>query len=144
MDKTWDNFKSDFSAAHKVWKTKQRLRQSGFNSPQQNHANNVEHMEMQQDTAFALQALADATQSDREAFANLSQANQTLTLQFKETATLLQKMDTKISHLESKIDKLLSNSSKPPTYDRNSEHYCWSHGRTFNSKHTSASCRINV
>ena len=56
--------------------------------------------------------------------------------------TLLKEMKSKMSQLESKLDKLLQTSSKTPTYDRSSENYCWSHGRTFNHNHTSKNCRF--
>ena len=52
-------------------------------------------------------------------------------------------LETKVAHLETKIDKLLqlSTAKRTNTYDRNSEHYCWSHDRTYNSSHTSRTCR---
>lgn len=144
VDQTWDIFKNHFTAAHQLFKTKQKLRHNGFNTFQQNHhANNIHQSDTQQETAYALQALADATQYDREAVANLSQANHTLTQQLKDMTAILQQVQNTVTQLEQKIDKLLARPSKPPvTYDRNSTHYCWSHGRTFNSNHTSKSCRF--
>lgn len=52
-------------------------------------------------------------------------------------------LETKVAHLKTKIDNLLqlSTAKRTNTYDRNSDHYCWSHGRTYNSSHTSRSCR---
>ena len=141
-DKTWANFKTHFRAAHQKLRSRQKLKQSSFNSIQ-GHANMMQAHEVQQDTTFALQALADATQSDRTAVANLTTANKELTAHLKDMTAHITKLELKILQLEVKIDSLLQNQRSPPKsshYDRNSEHYCWSHGRTFNSNHTSKTC----
>ena len=58
---------------------KQRLRQSHFN-PLQGQANMIQQQEAtQQQTAYALQALADATSEDCTDIANLTHANKQLT-----------------------------------------------------------------
>ena len=83
--------------------------------------------------------MAEAIQADRTAVANLLQVNQALTQELSTITTLLKEMKSKLFQLESKMDKLLTSK---PTYNRNSDHYCWSHGRTFNPNHTSKNCRF--
>ena len=77
----------------------QHLRQTHFNASQ-GQANVVRHQEdTQQQTALALQALAEATSDDRSAVANLTLANKQLTEH-------LDSMTTKVTNLETKITKL--------------------------------------
>ena len=139
-DKTWINFKTHFRAAHQRYMKQQRLRQSHFNT-HQGHANALQvQEETQHQTALALQSLANATSDDRNAVANLSLANKELTTHLEAMTTKVTSLETKVSQLESKIDKLITLASKRITYDRSSTHYCWTHGRTFNSNHTSKNC----
>ena len=139
-DKTWPNFKTHFRAAHQRYIKQQRLRQSHFNSPQGQANVAQEQIDTQHQTALALQALADATADDRYAVANLSMANKELTSHLDTMTSKVASLETKISSLEVKIDKLITLSPRKNTYDRNSNHYCWTHGRTFNSNHTSKNC----
>ena len=138
-DKTWNTFQTHFSAAHQKMTNKQRLRHAGFN-PLQGQANAIQQQEVQHETAMALQALADATESDRTAVANLTAANKELTTHLSKMTSTISALETKVSQLERKIDQLLTNSTKKSNHNRNSDFYCWSHGRTFNPKHTSKTC----
>ena len=67
-------------------------------------------------------------------------ANKELTSHLDTMTSKVASLETKISSLEVKIDKLITLSPRKNTYDRNSNHYCWTHGRTFNSNHTSKNC----
>ena len=135
-NKTWVNFKTHFTRAHQRFTNMQQLRQANYNGAT-NQANHVAQMELQQDTTNALQALADATGADRTALANLAQSNSTLTTQLNDITTI-------IKQLELKVNGLADTNQRGPRqsdYNRNSEHYCWSHGRTRNPNHVSSNCR---
>ena len=135
-EKTYANFKTHFTTAHQRFRNLQRLKQTGFGHS--NQMNNIQMIENQQETASALQALATATSSDRTAVANLTKANQELTTHLTTMTDTVSNLENKIISLESKIDTLLLRSKS--AYDRNSEAYCHSHGRTFNPNHTSKTC----
>ena len=138
--KTWDAFKTHFTTAHQRFKRLQRLKQSAFGSNSDLHANNIQQLEIQQETANAIHALADATSSDRTAVANLTTANHTLTSHLKAITATVKALEDKIDSLEAKIDTLLTKNTNRPTYDRNCTAYCYTHGRTFNPRHTSKTC----
>ena len=140
VDRSWVNFKTHFRTAHQRFMKQQRLRQTHFN-PLQGQANMIQQQgEAQQQKAYALQALATATSDDRAAVANLTQANKQLTDHLNAMTAKVTNLETTIAKLESKIDKLITLSSRRSTYDRNSNYYCWTHGRTFNSNHTGKNC----
>ena len=144
-EKTWHNFKTDFTAAHReLIHFQQANQQAGFHQPGQ--ANNAEIVNAyHEETTEAIHALAQATNSDRQAVANLTQANATLSTQVTELRTLF-------STLDSKLNRILSNSSRnnnAPARDepnhaarrRANTSYCWTHGRTRTDNHTSENCR---
>jgi hypothetical protein len=136
-EKTWVNFKTDFTIAHRELREMQLMTVQSFGNQhqhQQGVAFNIEEVTNPiADTANALNALAEATSADRVAVMNLTQANSTLTLQLSEMNDIIKKMSTQMTELQKTVNK-------PKTYNRNSEHYCWSHGRTRNPKHTSPTC----
>ena len=134
-NKTWVNFKAHFTRAHQRFSNMQQLRQANFNSPA-NQANHIAQIELQQDTANALQALASATNADRSAVANLAQSNSVLTAQLTDISTLIKQLELKVNSIADSNQQRRSSD-----YNRNSEHYCWSHGRTRNPNHTSSNCR---
>jgi hypothetical protein len=138
-EQTWVNFKLDFSRAHKELREMQSMTAQMGNATM-GHANMARFSEnednTQTETAQALADLATATVADRTAVANLTQANATLTSQLSEMRTLLQSMSEQLNNVQSPPPVY-----RPSTYDRNSEAYCWSHGRTRNPNHTSATCR---
>lgn len=133
-DKTWVNFKTHFTRAHQRFSNMQQLRQANFNT--NNQANHLAQMELQQDTTNALQALAAATTADRSAVANLAQSNAALTAQLTDISKLIKQLELKVNGIADSNQQ-----RRGSDYNRNSEHYCWSHGRTRNPNHVSANCR---
>ena len=143
-EKTWQNFKMDFTAAHReILHFQQANHQAGFHPP--GLANNAEIINTyHQETTEAIHALAQATNSDRQAVANLTQANATLSSQVSELRSLFSTLDTK-------LNRILSNSGRNnnANNDRDSSSarrnantsYCWTHGRTRTDNHTSENCR---
>jgi hypothetical protein len=142
-EQTWVNFKLDFSRAHKELREMQAMTaQMGAatmgmaNMVHGANRNTEDEDQAQLDTAQALSDLATATVADRTAVANLTQANATLTSQLTDMKAMLQSMSDQIKNLQSTQPRQYDR-----TYDRNSEHYCWSHGRTRNPNHISSNCR---
>ena len=64
-------------------------------------------------------------------------ANKELTSHLDTMTSKVASLETKISSLEVTIDKLITLSARKSPYDRNSNHYCWTHGAC---NHQSAAC----
>ena len=141
-EKTWQNFKTDFTAAHReILHFQQANQQAGFHPPGQ--ANNAEIVNAyHQETTEAIHALAQATNSDRQAVANLTQANSTLSTQVSELRQLFTTLDTKLNRILSNSNRNNGRDGESAAARRNANtSYCWTHGRTRTDNHTSENCR---
>lgn len=146
-NKTWPNFKTHFSEAHRDFKQLQN--QSGTDSnPFHNQAANVTmhyanaaeeevHVpSISNETAEALANLASATAADRSTVASLTAINEKLTNQLTQLTNQLAKAMDKIAEME----KLLSN--KPSSSSNNTpKSYCWTHGFRVSKTHNSTNCK---
>ena len=122
IDKNWDAFKLHFALAHRDLRQQQSTaHQTGF------HAANQVLESIHNDTTAAITELTNATLADREQFGAIK----------SDVAAL----SNTIKMLQMQLETMMQ--SKPPTRNRNnfSTSYCWTHGRTKNKKHTSATCR---
>ena len=142
-EKTWQNFKTDFTEAHRELLHFQHAnQQAGFHPPGQ--ANNVEIVNAyHQETTEAIHALAQATHSDRQAVANLTQSNATLSTQVSELRSLFTTLDSKLNRILSAAGRNNNNTDNDNSASRRASNtsYCWTHGRTRTDNHTSANCR---
>ena len=119
-DKTWTQFKTHFLEAQKDLRLQQQTtQQAGF------HAN-FASTHNANETATALANLAEATASDREAFAALVTTNSNLTKQLTEALEEIKKLKKRL------------NNRRAPEPNNN---YCWTHGYSVHKNHTSATCR---
>jgi DNA-binding protein H-NS len=135
-EQTWVNFKITFSRAHKELREMQAMT-AQMGATTMGMANHTEEIESANaETAQALADLASATVADRTAVANLTQANATLTSQLADMKAMLTLMSEQMRSMQNAPPP-----TRPRVYDRNSEHYCWSHGRTRNPNHVSSNCR---
>ena len=101
------------------------------------------------DTAKSLANLAEATQADRQAVANLTNANNTLTTQLQNVISQLSISTKEISNLKAQFSSGKTPATPPPntpaesTYKHfSNNNYCWSHGHDIGNDHTSASCHF--
>ena len=118
------------------------------------------------DTRDALTAIANATLENGTHVANLASDNASLRAQLMEMQTLMRSMQATLLGANNQrraptptpsptpatntSNNPRDRSASPPPnrrrrrdrgYDANSRHYCWSHGLTRSSNHTSANCR---
>lgn len=127
VDKTWNNFKIDFTAAHQDLRESQvTATAGGYHS-----ANMAETLPT---TPEALANLASGTAADRNAVAHLTSTNHLLTKQLAECMDKLQTAEALIITLKKQLaDKCRS------CWDHGT--YCWSHGYNVGKNHTSLTCR---
>ena len=100
-DKTWESFKIFFAREFRYIRVQPRTSASegyGTNSMRGGHANAAERDEMKQQQAEALANLATSTAADRQAVAELSISNTTLTHELRTAtvsiATLQQRLES--------------------------------------------------
>lgn len=154
-EKTWQNFKTDFTAAYVELLHFQNAEQEagiinqveGMGAPTA-EAVNAYHRE----TTDAINALAAATAADRNCVANLTQANATLSEKVTELTSCFTRLDGKLNQLIATTNSLRANTgnadnSNQPTRPNSAARraantsYCWTHGRTHTNNHTSENCR---
>lgn len=87
----------------------------------------------------ALTTLAEATTTDRESMANLTIANGTLHEQLNMTNQALEALMLQFATLQNRVTNL-NDSDGGRCNDDDDDSYCWTHGRTCNPPHTSATC----
>jgi hypothetical protein len=128
-DKTWDRFKTFFLVAQSDLR-QQQLTTTG----RQGYSAYIsENEEKENATAEALQNLASATASDREAFAQLIVTNSDLANQLKSAMTEITNMKNLF------IKNTPTHSRHSP--NKNPDGYCWTHGHRVAEGHTSTSCK---
>lgn len=132
-NRIWEQFKTHFMAAQT------RVRKEQSVSTQRAGYHSANYME----TADALANLAAAAATDREAFANITSSNNSLTNQLTIT---LQTLQQQLTALEKKVDTLATTSSnrtnprerREPNWDPTG--YCHTHGYKVVKGHDSKTC----
>jgi hypothetical protein len=143
-NKTWATFKTHFNKAYKEHRSLQRLQKSNGTGVHFG-ANMVEEVppavdpleSYQRETTEAIHALANATQSDHQAVANLTAANASLTTQLAQMQELMKNMNATLHSFQNQNN----NHNRNNGFDPNSKHYCWTHGLTCKQSHTSRNCK---
>ena len=142
--KTWQAFKCHFAQAYRRYQIRKKATAAahGFGAS----ANHTQETESQVNTADALQALACAAMEDKEAMANLTSINLTLSqslTQAQETILVLSNQLKALQvHTKSKTPSTNRTVLDQKTKDDKSKCYCWTHGRTRRLDHTSATCNF--
>ena len=88
-----------------------------------------------------LNTIDQASQSDRTAMANLTTANATLAHTNADLATELHQALDHLTWLQQQVNDLKGNKVTHKKQSAPWIHYCWSHGRTTTTDHTSNNCR---
>jgi len=129
--KTWPNFKTLFFQAYVEWREESKYTASEYSGGLANYA---------RDTAEALQSMievnAAAEEERTQHMANLTAQNQDLQSQITTLTAQLASMQAILQHLASGS----SNNGKPKKPKKKPVAYCWTHGGTFNTAHTSQTC----
>jgi hypothetical protein len=136
-DKTWAQFKSHFSTAHRQHKQVQMQGESvstdGYHSA--NAAVRQTEDQMAEATIGALANLATATAADRGVVATLTDANARLVKQLEDNSNELRELKALIKKERFEKRGQHSLNSSP-------NNYCWTHGYTVANTHTSLSCNF--
>ena len=126
-DKTWTNFKTHFLHAQRLLGLQQQTRQkAGY------HSNLAQDQEKENATMDALSCLTSAAESDRHAFAALTNNNNDLAKQLAEAMAA-------IKALQQQQQSGTISDTKKPNLPRNTN-YCWTHGYKVSRRHDSANC----
>jgi hypothetical protein len=168
IQQTWIEFKQEFARAYRERRELHNLQQQGTAGNHFGAANHTEEIvdtneDYQNETRDALTAIANATVENGTNVANLARDNASLRQQLREMQSLLASMQTTLvgysrqslppgtpANPPGRRDNQQQRTTSPPPnrqrrrdrgYDPTSQHYCWSHGLTRSSNHTSANCR---
>jgi hypothetical protein len=135
IEKTWTQFKSHFAAAHCQHKQMQgeSAATAGYHSANAAVSHNED--QMAEATIVAISNLAKTTVSDQGVVAALTQANARLAKQLEDNSNELRELKALIK--KERTEKRGQRSFNP--YPRN---YCWTHGYTVGSTHTSLTCKL--
>lgn len=134
--KTWTNFKVHFARAHK----KLRQQQATTNRAGMHSANAV-LSSIQHDATNAIQELTNATIADRNHITELVNANYTVQADIKLLNENMKLLQAQIATILATTIPTTNGGGSRRNRDPNSPWYCWTHGRTYSDKHTSATCR---
>jgi hypothetical protein len=134
IEKTWTQFKSHFTAAHRQHKQMQgeSAATAGYHSANAAGAHNED--QMADATIGALANLATATAADRGVVAALTQADARLAKQLEENSNELRELKALLSQERSAKRGQRSFNPSPTNY-------CWTHGFKLGSTHTSLTCK---
>ena len=130
--KTWQNFKNDFSEEYTAYAEDLQEKHGGFDK-----------INLVQKQVDVLQEIRDATLADKE---NNQYLNNVLLNKIEDKNSEISKLKTLLTAVSNKIDKLSptyqnqSTTQNNKTRSENFFKYCWSHGRTGNPLHTSMTC----
>jgi hypothetical protein len=135
IEKTWTQFKSHFTAAHR--QHKQMQVESAATAVYHSANSAVTHNEdqMAEATIGALENLATATAADRVVVTALAQANSCLAKQLEDNSNELRE-------LEALIKKERSENHGQRSFNPSPRNYCWSHGYIVGSTRTSLTCKL--
>jgi hypothetical protein len=135
IEKTWAQFKSHFSAAHRQHKQIQ----GESAAPAGYHSANTAVGQTEDQTAEAtigsLTNLTTATAADRGVVAALTQANARLVKQLEDNSNELRE-------LKALIKKEHTEKRGQHSFNPSSSNYFWTHGYKVGSTHTSLTCRL--
>jgi hypothetical protein len=132
-DKTWENFKVHFTAAHRQHKQIQvgSATTSGYHATNAAVGQNLD--QMVEATIGALANLATATATDRGVVATLTEANSRLAKQLEDHSNELKDIKALLKKERSYIKGQINFNPSP-------HKYCWTHGYKVANIHTSLSC----
>jgi len=134
-EKTWENFKEDFTVAHRDLIAQRSVQPNPF------HQANAVIEKFQEQTDAILEHVANST-VDTSTISTLTTQNQTLTEQLANATTDLLSMKEMVECLCKEVRDLKdTKKGKPTNRNKYNKSYCWTHGRTRNNGHTSAKCR---
>jgi len=136
-DQTWNNFKTDFTAAHRDLMIQRAVQPNPFQEA------NATLAEFQARTDEIIDQMTNST-VDTTAISTLTNQNENLTTQLANATTDLSSMKSMVETLCKQVEELQSSrSNNRPRANRNKNNksYCWTHGRTCNNGHTSQTCR---
>ena len=164
-EQTWTNFKADFSRAYRERKTLQKLEKQG-SAGTHFGANTTETAPTETET---LSSLTNATIETGSNVLNLAHQNAALRDQVNQLTSLVESLTTTVAETNQQLSALRQFSGqlafrggtntgrgrgrnagrgrygnvrgRDPGFNANSRHYCWTHGLTRTSSHTSANCR---
>lgn len=137
QEKTWDQFKIDFTEAHRDILTNRTVQPNPF------HEAHAVIEKFQERTEQILDHVANAT-VDTSTISTLTTQNETLTTQLANATTDLLDMKMLVEKLCKEVNELKTannNNRRSGNRNKNDKSYCWTHGRTRNKLHTSQTCR---
>ena len=137
QEKTWDNFKRDFTEAHRDLITNRTLQPNPF------HQASAVMEQFQEKTDAILEHVANST-VDTSTISTLTTQNETLNKQLANATADLMSMKTLVENLCKEVGELKNSQStrkRGGNRNKNDNSYCWTHGRTRNKLHTSQTCR---
>jgi hypothetical protein len=134
-DKTWAQFKANFSAARRQHKQMQgeSAKTSGYHSA--NAAVGQTEYQMAEATIGALANPPTATAADRGVVATLTDANARLVKQLEDNSNELRE-------LKALIKKERFETQGQRIFNQSSNNYCWTHGYKVANNYTSLSCHF--
>ena len=144
-NKTWPEFKTMFSEAHKDYRTENASANNRYHAANATFTSDTnDDAILPEETQTALANLVAATASDRAVVAALTTANECLSAHVTDLTKQLTEALAKIAALESTKSKPAQKRNKPrevvPLADMP---YCWSHGFKVarDGSHTSKTCK---
>jgi hypothetical protein len=132
-DKTWTQFKSHFTAAHRQHKKIQGESSATAGYHSANAAVTQNEDQMAKATIGAVANMAAATAADRGVVAALTQANSRLAKQLEDSSNELRE-------LKALLNQERRDRQGPRSFNPLATNYCWSHGYTVGKTHTSLTC----
>jgi hypothetical protein len=134
-EKTWAQFKSHFTAAHRQHKQMQGESAATAGCHSANAAVTQTEDQMEEATIVALANLATASAADRGVVAALTQANSRLAKQLEDNSSELRE-------LKALLDKERRENRGPSRFNPSASNCCWTHGYKVGSTHTSLTCKL--
>jgi hypothetical protein len=126
-DKTWATFKKHFLQAQRLLRLQQQTSQkAGY------HSNLAQDQEKENATMDALSCLTSAAESDRHAFAALTNNNNDLAKQLAEAMAAIKELQNK--------QRAGANDNRHNSNLPRNTNYCWTHGYKVSRHHDSANC----
>jgi hypothetical protein len=130
-DRTWENFKTAFTAAWLENKEDELITTQGHGYQSANHVD-----QWANETAEAFANLASATASDRNTIQALVATTQDLTAQLAIKDKTIADLRTALNNKTPAATGRSQHGGNLPT----NKNYCWTHGYILSDQHTSATC----
>ena len=162
-EQTWANFKLDFNQAYRERQTIQKLEKQG--NAQAHFGANATTIDNEQAPPphETLSSLTNATLETGSNVLNLAHENAALREQVHQLTNLVETLTTTVAETNTQLAAFRNHHNpsirtpsgggrgrgrgrsrmggRDPGFNTYSKHYCWSHGLTRTSSHTSANCR---